>query len=172
MAEDKKLSREQVENDFRTSVRKMRELAGTRPFDVVCLDGRDQSLLPGDGEGMVASVTIGFRDDLTKRGARHCAKLWHRVTRQHPKAIFVLQLLGYDQDPREIWEIVDAARYVRWWARFAGMDDVETAMHFFGPASPAGSHGAVNLNFLAACGCFGDEMKQTVLRGFKPTTAQ
>jgi hypothetical protein len=173
MPEDKKLARQQVESDFRTSLLKMkRQLPADMPVNVVCLDDADRSLPPGDGEGLFAPVTIGCRDKLTKREARACAELWRKATRQYPKAIFYLNLLCYDQDPREVWEIVDAARYVRRWARFAGMDNIETALHFLGPASAAGTHGAVSLSFLAACGCFGDEMKQAALRGFNPTTAQ
>jgi len=56
----------------------------------------------------------------------------------------------------------EAARYVQWWARFAGMDDRNRKqpdcgnpmLHAAGPPANGG------LGFLAACGVFGDELKK------------
>jgi hypothetical protein len=59
------------------------------------------------------------RHDLSKTAAREAAADWKRATRQYPKANFAVNLLGYDADPREIWDIADAAKYVRRWARAA-----------------------------------------------------
>ena len=47
-------------------------------------------------------------------------------------------LLGYNDDPREVWEFHDARRYLRWWARYAGMNDPATADHWFGASSAVG----------------------------------
>src|SRR5215468_5922451 len=77
---------------------------------------------PGDGEGMVIPVCIGMRGHLSKGEARQAARMWREVVARYPKAAVYLHLPGYNQDPREIWEIVDAARYVRWFARAAGLD--------------------------------------------------
>jgi hypothetical protein len=106
--------------------------------------------------------------------------VWRHMAARYPKAIFYLHLLGYDQDPREIWEIVEAARYVRSFARAAGLDDMDAALQFFGPDSPtmkAGeASGDVKLcgtaGFLAACGVFGDDLKQEAWRNFRPTPRQ
>jgi hypothetical protein len=63
------------------------------------------------------------------------------------KARMILHLLGYSDDPREIWEIAAAAAYVRQWAQLAGIVD-------FG-ATIAGSLRRESVGFLAACGVFG-----------------
>jgi len=100
---------------------------------------------------------IGSRDNLSKQEARRAAKAWREAVQLAPKAIFVLHLAGFDEDPREIWEIVEAARYVRWWARYAGMDDIETDPE----ASAEGDReNSMSLGFLAACGVFGEEMRR------------
>jgi hypothetical protein len=109
----------------------------------------EEPLPPGDGQGLMVCIAIGRRDGLSKQAARVAARKWREVIHQYPKiACIRILMIGYDDDPREIWEIVDSARYVRRWARLAGIDDVETAWN-----SPLGAEGAA---FLAACGCFGE----------------
>jgi hypothetical protein len=44
----------------------------------------------------------------------------------------VVGIAGYDQDPRELWEIVEVRRFVRRWARFVGLTDPATAMREIG----------------------------------------
>jgi hypothetical protein len=81
-------------------------------------------------------------------------------------------LTGYDQDPREVWEIPEAARYVRWWAAYAGMDDFEVADSLIGSKSPNSKDPLLcgaGVSFLAACGAFGEEIKRQSLAGFAPT---
>jgi hypothetical protein len=86
----------------------------------------------------------------------------------------MIMLLGFDEDPREIWDIPEAARYVRWWARFSGMNDLATAERYALDAPEVGvaslniqSIAGSNVGLLAACGVFGDEMKATALRGHR-----
>src|SRR5262245_5878357 len=102
-----------------------------------------------EGSFDVCLFAIGSRDDLSKQEARCSAKLWCETVQRAPKAVFVLHLAGFDDDPREIWEFADAARYVRWWARYAGMGDVDVADRLLASGS--------SLSFLAACGVFGEE---------------
>jgi len=59
----------------------------------------------GDGEGMFVPISIESRADLTKREARLGGKMWREAVRRYPKAQFLLSLLGFDNDPREIWDI-------------------------------------------------------------------
>jgi hypothetical protein len=49
------------------------------------------------------------------------------VTTRHPKAYFVINLIGFDDDPRELWEFRDVRLYVRWWARLCSLDDIVKA---------------------------------------------
>ena len=127
-------------------------------------------------EGMLIPFTIGARGHLTKYEARHAARTWQKAIKHYPNAMFYLNLLGYDEDPREVWEISDAARYVRWFARFSGLDDFDTADHWFGPASALSQfipdRPGAGLVFLAGCGVFGEAVKEQVLRDMKRTITQ
>jgi hypothetical protein len=107
-----------------------------------------------DGDGTLINFTIGTRDHLNKAEAKASAELWRKAVQRFPKAAFYICLLGYDEDPREIPEIPEAAKYVRKWAHYAGLTDLDTAA-----GSPIGMAGAA---FLAACGAFGEDIQQKV----------
>jgi hypothetical protein len=180
MVEDKNRARELVEQDARAVVKQMREVVGAANFNAVAFDDPDRSKWPtGDGERVFANVIVGTRDNLTKAAARHCAAMWREAAQRYPKAIFVLNIPGYDDDPRELWEFPEVRRYVRWWARFAGVNDLETADPFFGdgllqrigvdPQSPLASNLTAGMGFLAACGVFGEALAQQALAALKPT---
>ena len=88
-------------------------------------------------------------------------------------------LLGYNEDPREIWEFRDARRYVRRWARFTGMNDIATSDRWLGRTSAIGRSMSVlgpvaigGMGFRAACGVFGEMARQMALRGHRPTVPQ
>jgi hypothetical protein len=61
-------------------------------------------MAPGDGEGMLFPVNIGARGSLSKAEARRGAAMWQEATKRYPKACFIIALLGYNEDPREVWE--------------------------------------------------------------------
>jgi hypothetical protein len=172
MPENKRIAADLVEQEIKQIAGDMGRLAG--PADAVSFE--DQSDWPaGDGESTFMPIIIGVRGKLTKREARYCATMWREVTRRYPKAIFMINLLGFNEDPREIWDISEAARYVRWWARFAGLNDIKMAERYILDAPDVGvaslnikSVAGANVGFLAACGVFGDEMKAIVLRNHKP----
>jgi hypothetical protein len=108
--------------------------------------------------GMVA-MEIGNRNDLSEQVAQTAAKAWRVALQTYPHALFNWSLSGYDNDPREIWEIPEAVRFVRWWAEYAGMDDFETASRVFG------SDPLMCVGGLAACGVFGEEVRRRVIEG-------
>jgi hypothetical protein len=183
MSEDKKLAEKMAIEDFRNTVSFGRELG--IPQEVFSYErGIPKDLPPGDGEGMMIPFIIGMRGRLSKGEARKGAAMWRDAIVRYPKAIFYLTMLGYDQDPREIWEIVDAARYVRWFAKYSELNDMETALRWFGPGSatmeaatvPGAGPGlkvvAGTLGFLAGCGVFGEEFKRQALSAVKPTPRQ
>jgi hypothetical protein len=140
--------------------------------------GCDLSGCPsGDGEGMFISVTIGSRGSLSRAEAKRAAAMWRQATGHYPKACFMICLLCYNEDPREVWEFRDARRYVRWWALYAGMDDLTTADRWLGLTSAIGRTmpepwATAGMGFLAACGVFGEEARQLALRGHQPTVTQ
>jgi hypothetical protein len=183
MSEDKKLAEKMAIEDFRNTVRFGRELG--IPQEVFSYErGLPKDLPPGDGEGMMIPFIIGMRGNLSKTEAHKAGAMWRSAIKRYPKAIFYLNLIGYDQDPREIWEIVDAARYVRRFARAAGLDDPDEALRIFGPGSPTFEAGVAiggavgktmlqaTIGFLAGCGAFGEELKQQALSTVKPTSRQ
>jgi hypothetical protein len=172
--DDKIIARKLVQADLQKVLARARE-SGT-DSQVVAFDANGMEVMPpGDGDRMLIPLHIGARGSPWKPRARVAAEVWRKITRRYPKGAFVVALLGYDQDPREIWEIPEAARYVRWWAQYAGMGDLETADGWLGAGSAIGQsdlpHSTAGMGFLAACGVFGGEIKRQVLAGSPPTVA-
>lgn len=125
--------------------------------------GVSEDLIQGidDGELQDAGMCImeiGERGQLTRQQARRMGTQWRKLVQRHPDGVFWFSVDGYGDDPRELWEIPEVVRYVRQWARFAGMDDLEAAVRLLGPQSPVGRAmpNANNLGLLGACGVFGD----------------
>jgi hypothetical protein len=156
--------------DLRELMKSCREMG---PQAAALCDGDFSGWPDGDGDGMFMHIVIGLRGDLSKAEARRRAAMWREATNRYPKAGFIISLAGYNEDPREIWEFDDARRYVRWWARFAGMDDLKTADRWLGLTSAIGASGnCAGMGFLAACGVFGEAARQMSLRGHVPTAPQ
>jgi hypothetical protein len=135
---------------------------------------------PGDGENTLIPVVIGDRGEFSKAKAQKHAMLWRQLTERYPKGAFTILINGYNDDPRQVWEFADARRYVRWWARFAGMDDPKAAARWVGLGSTYAacfpdneSDAAGGFNFLMACGVFGEKWRRERLRigTDKPTVA-
>jgi hypothetical protein len=175
--DDREAARHASIDELRENLRFVREAAAALA-DLVIYDDAGNCNFPeylNDGEGVFIPVPIGARGNLSKAEAEQGAAMWRQVTSRYPKACFMLCLLGYNDDPREIWEFPDARRYVRWWARFAGMDDIATANRWVGASSMVGRtlpQGAGGIGFLAACGVFSKELQQQALRDYKPLTPQ
>jgi hypothetical protein len=119
------------------------------------LDDFDEAMPPHE-VGLFMMV-IGDRADLSEPQAITAGKAWRGALQHYPDATFDFSLSGYDDDPREIWGIPEAVRFVQWWAHYAGMDDFETARRVFG------SDEYMCLGFLAMCGVFGEKLKQQVV---------
>jgi hypothetical protein len=179
MADDPKAARETVEIDIRLAAQGLRE--SNLPTQFVSFEDPDRSKWPeGDGDRTLIPVTIGIRSDLSKAAAAHCAAMWQEVTARYPKAFFLLNILGYDTDPRELWEFPEVRRYVRRWARLTGLNDLETANRWIGscegrvesPLSPERYPIATGgPGFVAACGVFGEAIRQQALQQHKATVA-
>jgi len=181
MVDDPKAARAAVEADTRRMARELKKLdAETK--QIVSFEASDRSTWPpGSGDGMFIPITIGVRGKLSKIAAHNCAVMWQEVTTRYPEAIFAIHLLGYDDDPRKVWEFPEVCRYVRRWAWLAGLNDPETADFWVGtgngrlptPLSPDTTpySTAGGVGFLAACGVFGEALRQIALRQHKPTPA-
>jgi hypothetical protein len=156
-AEDTTIARRMVAEDLRRAEHELREL-GQRLLTY------DDPLPPDGGgpEGAAIGLVIGTRDDLSPESAEAAAQKWRDILRQYPNVSVYVSLAGYDDDPREIWEIASAAEYVRQWARFAGIENLEETA-----AGPLGTTGAA---FLGACGVFGEEVRRKIT--MPPATAK
>jgi FMN-dependent NADH-azoreductase len=78
----------------------------------------------------------GTRDRLTKAAAKQSGKVWLETIAQHPRSVFCLSIAGYVDDPRPLHEFEEVRRYVRQWAKFAGITSpdsikVEVDSNFF-----------------------------------------
>jgi len=72
------------------------------PVDFVSYEG---GLEPTEvTEGTLINLTIGTRDELTKRDADAAGRAFQEIRRRHSETLIALSILGYDQDPRELWE--------------------------------------------------------------------
>jgi hypothetical protein len=178
MTDDRNAARRAAAEELRENLRFMHAL-GVQAVVYHGEGGCDLSGCPdGDGEGMFIPITIGSRGNLSKAEAKRSAAMWRKAIGRYPKGCFMISLLGYNDDPREVWEFRDARRYVRWWARFADMDDPATADRWLGASSAIGRSGLPwpfatgGMGFLAACGVFGEAPRQAAVRGHQPTVAQ
>ena len=117
MTDDPNAARRVAADELRDNLRFMHAHGIPAELVFYARDGRcDLSRCPdSDGEGMFIPVTIGCRGDLSKAQAKRAATMWREATGRYPKACFMICLLGYNDDPREVWEFRDARRYVRWW---------------------------------------------------------
>jgi hypothetical protein len=100
-------------------------------------------------------VEIGRRDQLSHEDAKRGADRWDKARRNNPDVVLMFTLGGYDDDPRAIWEIPEAAAYMRTWAQLVGLDDPEHAERAFGSADER-TVGAT-LGLLDMCGVFDEK---------------
>lgn len=66
---------------------------------------------------------VGDAQHQTQEDARRAGEWVALVARTQPQAVIRLMLGGYDDDPRSLWEIPEAADYVRHVALAAGVAD-------------------------------------------------
>jgi hypothetical protein len=156
--DDRKIASHLVEEDARKMRRRFRDL-GSESFAFA----DPLPVLENGGEGIMINLTIGTRDKLTGAQARAAADKYQEIVNRYPKAIICVSLLGYDEDPRELFHIEDVARYIRRFAKFAGINDFEAALR--GPLREIGTA------FLGACGVFGEDIKRKI-KVPSPPTAQ
>jgi hypothetical protein len=168
MPEDKKLAREQANADIRRGLDQLKQTAERDgvPLDVAAIsdDGKLPDTLEATNETVFVAFAIGTRDLLTTKEADRLAGAWRETSKRLPNSIFSLHIAGYDNDPRALWEFPEVTRYVRRFARTAGLDTEEAVMKWLHPNAPG---------FLAACGVFGERMRQEALSSDPgKTTAQ
>jgi len=110
-----------------------------------------------DATTMITMV-IGRRDKLTETEAQAAGAMWRKARMKSPQSPIAIMILGYDQDPRELWEFPEVCRYVQWWAAAAGMQHPEAVLSLPDPISARFLGG-----FLASCGVYGEEYRTHAL---------
>lgn len=73
-------------------------------------------------------IEIGGKGHLDEHTLLEMASAPAMAHAQYPAAPILLSLSGYDQDPRSIWDIPEAADYVRAYARAAGLCDWRSSL--------------------------------------------
>jgi hypothetical protein len=151
VTEDHDLARQAVADDLRRSTHALKQTS--LPVSEV---GYDESgigpITPGTpGEQYLIQFAIGARGEITKSYARAAAKAFVEIRQRCPDGLIYPHFLGYDSDPRELWQLPEVRRYARWWTRFAGISDWRLAMavRWLDPEC--------TLGLLAVCGAFGDD---------------
>lgn len=154
MSEDKKIADELVGKDIERSARLMREIEekaravhgpAAKPFKFMTPDEMAKATPEGD---TAVWFTIGERGKLTRYYAKTAGKIWKQLMSKFPRggppsAAIALHFLGYDEDPRELWEIEEVRKYVQRFAHFAGIDDAADHDEWLSPLGVA---------LLGACG--------------------
>lgn len=71
-------------------------------------------MMPDDYDAI--HIVIGGPGHLSHAAAIERARQVKLVIDTYPLATYSLHLSGYDDDPRELWDIPEAARFVAWFA--------------------------------------------------------
>src|SRR5262245_48250600 len=73
----------------------------------ITIMGPDSSGIPDDTHGADTLIcfTMGMRGDLTPRMARSTADQFLAMRKARPKSKIMVVIAGYDEDPRELWDI-------------------------------------------------------------------
>ena len=161
MTDDPKIAKQMVSDEFDKHV----AFAKSHPNVEYKYWSAEMGPLPNNAgyDATFIHMVMGARHELTKRNAMMAAIGFRAACERYPNAEFYLNLMGYDADPREIWENDEAAQYIRRWAKFAGLnspDDVKVRL----------AMGGVGL--LGACGCWGEDYKQEVIRRYRAKHGQ
>lgn len=122
MTGDKALAAQLADRDVARLERAIRATHPTTPT----LSFAELEQLPPEGlpDLGAMSFVIGMRGELTKQAAAQAARVWRQTRARHPDVPFTVSIAGYDDDPRELWQFPDVCRFVRRFAREAGLDDL------------------------------------------------
>jgi hypothetical protein len=101
--------------------RDMARLADSMPPNTPVLGPDDDTSKYGEGQRLMIAYNIGWRGKLTNKNAQEYAEGWRTMRAKHPAATFCPIVAGYDEDPRELWEIPEVVKYVRQFAELAGI---------------------------------------------------
>ncbi len=73
-------------------------------------------------------LQIGAKGNLTKHKAKKMGLAFRVARSKYPESKIAFSIDGYDDDPREIYQIPEACEYIKLWAKASGFDDWRTAI--------------------------------------------
>ena len=102
-------------------------------------------------------LVIGqYPDYFSAKDCRDSARAFRLARKRYPQAKIGISVGGYDNDPRELYDIPEAREYICRWARKAGLSDWRVAIEV-----PWGKEW--DLALLQLCGVFADDSPITVI---------
>jgi hypothetical protein len=124
-------------------------------LDTFCRLPADRDAYPRPEGLEVFLHTMCHYDALSESEAKRAGEQWRECARRYPHAALALHADG----DKRIAADEAFARYVRWWAHHARMDDPATAWRILGPGSPSWQRADFDLLALIMLGVFGDELE-------------
>lgn len=77
-------------------------------------------------------VELQSKGSMDRHHAKKAAEDFRSIERSaKPNAGFAFMVGGFDSDPRELWHIEEARRFLQMWTRFAQVDTFESARRAF-----------------------------------------
>lgn len=116
---------------------KLRQVCTEVPFETKAID--QANLEPGD----IALMPFGVRGELSQDYAEQRGKAFAALLARSKGGRIVLTIPGYDDDPRELWDIEEVRNYVQQFAIAAGIRHAALLLPVIGESGVA---------LLMACG--------------------
>lgn len=79
--------------------------------------------MPDKNDPALVVVQIGDKKHLDDRTLREMQGAPAMVLQRYPQALVMLNIDGYDDDPRSLWDIPEVAAYIRRYAAASGLRD-------------------------------------------------
>ena len=97
-------------------------------------------------------LEIGSRGDFTPERAQAAATVFKQLAGWVGPGCISTYIIGFDADPRELWDVPEAVEYMRSFSRVAGIDidNIPEALDL------------PSLTLLSACGVLGPEAKASM----------
>lgn len=116
---------------------------------------------------LIVALVIGDREEgLTKDAAKLTADYWLALKAKMPEAVLMVTVHGFDDDPRELWEITSAQQYIRRWAHLAGFNRYSRAT-LPDPDIEQASCTNETHSLFAICGAYGEALRNKLIANYR-----
>ncbi|MGO9236663.1 MAG: hypothetical protein ACLP4V_22285 [Methylocella sp.] len=111
------LARAAANRDANACLLELARMGGNSDVGLYGPHGIDTSKITPDS---VVFLTVGSRGDLTEQRAKDAAEAFRRIRKKAGPGMVELLMTGYDEDPRPIAHIPEAAAYYALWQASRG----------------------------------------------------